>query len=307
MSSEESGGLGPLDWETLIGRIQDGKCTPFLGAGANYGLLPLGAEIADAWAHELKFPGGKTPGLEEISQFLAVQAADAVAPKDKISRLLRERLARHSDAELEQILSAPDNPLSLVADLPLPVYITTNYDDLIERALRTRGKDARQEVCRWNSKIRELPSAFDAPGGYRPTPDKPIVFHLHGSFDVADSLVLTEDDYLDFLVSTSRHRILPPRIEEAMTGASLLFLGYRLADINFRMIFRGLVGALEGSLRRMNVSVQLPPPSQDKDSAAWQEYMKKYFEANHVRIFWGSAQMFSTELRERLERGRGGA
>ena len=38
--------LTDKDWEILLRRIPLGKCVPFLGAGACYGALPLGAEIA---------------------------------------------------------------------------------------------------------------------------------------------------------------------------------------------------------------------------------------------------------------------
>lgn len=304
MPSEEGGGLGVLDWETLIGRIEDGKCTPFLGAGANYGLLPLGTDIAEAWVREYGYPGGKSAGLEEISQFLAVQSSDAMVPKEKISRMLRARLEQIGDARLDEILVSPENPISLLAELPLPVYITTNYDNLMVRALRRRGKQPREEICRWNSFVKSRPSVFDQPGGYQPTVAAPLVFYLHGSLDVVESLVLTEDDYLDFLVSISRQRILPPRVEEAMTGASLLFLGYRLADMNFRVIFRGLVGALEGSLRRINVSVQLPPSADTPNADAARNYMAKYFDARRVRVFWGTAQNFAAEVRGHWRGGK---
>jgi len=89
---------------------------------------------------------------------------------------------------------------------------------------------------------------------YEPDPFNPVVFHLHGSDENEDSLVLTEDDYLDFLVNMSRNeRMLPPRIERALTEASLLFIGYRLRDVNFRVIYRGLVQKLDGSRRRLSI------------------------------------------------------
>ena len=37
--------LSEEDWEILLRRIDKGKCTPFLGAGACYGVLPLDAYI----------------------------------------------------------------------------------------------------------------------------------------------------------------------------------------------------------------------------------------------------------------------
>jgi hypothetical protein len=52
--------------------------------------------------------------------------------------------------------------------------------------------------------------------------------------------VLTEDDYLDFLVKVSwDNTVIPPRIAEALTDSSLLLLGYHLQDWDFRVMFRG--------------------------------------------------------------------
>ena len=70
--------------------------------------------------------------------------------------------------------------------------------------------------------------------------------------------MLTEDDYLDFLVAIARDAaLLPHQIQRALAGTSLLFVGYRLADWDFRVIHRGLVAATEASLRRLSVTVQL--------------------------------------------------
>jgi hypothetical protein len=85
--------------------------------------------------------------------------------------------------------------------------------------------------------------------------------------------VLTEDDYLDFLVNISRQQdLLPPRIQEVLTGASLLFIGYRLADWDFRVLFRGLVTSIEGTLQRISVSIWLPPGAQEHERLAAQRY-----------------------------------
>jgi hypothetical protein len=39
----------------LIHFIEDGKCTPFIGAGANASLLPFGREIAMRWAQKYNY------------------------------------------------------------------------------------------------------------------------------------------------------------------------------------------------------------------------------------------------------------
>jgi hypothetical protein len=118
-------------------------------------------------------------------------------------------------------------------------------------------------------------------------------------------LVLTEDDYLDFLVNTSRDRdLLPPRIQEALTGASLLFIGYSLADWTFRVLFRGLVTPTEPSLRRISVTVQLPPVPNDAPDSTQQQvqkYLDEYFNRIDMRVYWGTAKEFAAELRQRWE------
>jgi hypothetical protein len=43
-------------WEILLERINEKKCTPFLGAGACAGALPLGSELARDLADGQNYP-----------------------------------------------------------------------------------------------------------------------------------------------------------------------------------------------------------------------------------------------------------
>src|SRR5712691_8367257 len=179
-------------WEILLDRIREQKCTPFLGAGASAGTLPLGSEIAANWAAEHQYPLEDVHDLARVAQFLAVKL-DAMAPKEKIKRLLLASGTPDFDD--------PGEPHAVLAKLPLPLYLTTNFDGFMTAALRAREKEPRREVCRWNEGLVTRPSVFDAPEGYRPSPKEPLVYHLHGHLEVVESLVLTEDDYFDFLVN----------------------------------------------------------------------------------------------------------
>jgi SIR2-like protein len=122
--------------------------------------------------------------------------------------------------------------------------------------------------------------------------------------DLPQSLVLTEDDYLDFLVEASKQpKMLPPRIQEAVTNSSLLFIGYRLADVNFRVLFRGLLNSLTKGLRSISLAVQLPPEEvSENERANMQAYLDKYFRNVEVKVYWGKADKFLVELHERWER-----
>ncbi len=281
-------GLRDEDWDLLLGRVEKGKCTPFLGAGACAGTLPTGRTVAEGWAQEFGFPLEDAHDLPRVAQFMAVRQDDAMFAKERIA----------SDF---QWLGPPDfaaagEPHAVLADLPLSLYLTTNYDDFMSQALRARNREPKREICRWNRSpaLAAEPTVLDPLT--EPTPDNPVVFHLHGCLDLPESLVLSEDDYLDFLVSVSRDDgLLPHQIKRALAGTSLLFVGYALADWDFRVIHRGLVMAAEQSLRRLSITVQLKPSEQAQD------YLDKYFSAMSLRVYWGTAQEFMAELHERWE------
>jgi SIR2-like domain len=275
------------DWERLLARIQGGHCTPFLGAGACFGTLPLGSEVARRWVADEDYPLEDEGDLARVAQFLSVNG-DPMWPKEKICAELRGLGPPDFDR--------PGEPHAVLAELPIPVYMTTNYDDFMMQALQRAGKSPHRELCRWNDLLKDTPSVFDAHDGFVPTVEDPIVYHLHGTLDLPESIVLTEDDYLDFLVSVSRREdVLAPRIQQALSSTSLLFLGYKLADSNFRVLHRGLVANSQPGLRRLSVAVQLSPV--DSDTA--REYLARYFEAMSVIVYWGDADEFARTLLER--------
>ena len=298
-------GLTDADWSTLLQRIVDKECTPFVGAGASAEKVPVASELAQAWATEYEYPLADATNLARVAQFLAVEQ-DPVFPK----QLLRRQLQQLEPPDF----AAPDEPHGVLADLDLPIYLTTNYDGLMLAALRARGKQPERELCGWNDLVRELqPSALDA--GFTPTPSTPLVYHLHGHGDLPQSMVLTEDDYLAFLVRISTDntvRLLPSKIRSALATTALLFVGYSLSDWDFRVLFRGLMGSLGSTLGMTSIAVQLDPSPEDATAerrAAAQTYLNGYFEQIQtikVRLYWGDARDFARELRERWEAFRAG-
>lgn len=276
------------DWESLCARISSGRCTPFLGAGACVPTLPLGSEISSEWAERYGYPLTDSHDLAKVAQFLAVRQ-DPMFPKEQIAA----RLRKHGTPDF----SNPEEPHRVLASLPLPLYLTTNYDDFMGLALERAGKAPVREFCAWNETFSVDAADRDA---LAPTPETPVVYHLHGRLDDPESLVLTEDDYLDFLVSVSRTDLLPPRIQRALSDTSLLFVGYRLADWDFRVLHRGIVAAIAPSRRRLSITVQVPPAAES--SEAVQQYLDSYFHNMNVRVFWGTAAEFAGELSDHWTR-----
>jgi hypothetical protein len=149
--------------------------------------------------------------------------------------------------------------------------------------------------------------------GFQPTPEQPMVFHLHGALDNVDSMVLTEDDYLEFLVCVSEEEnLIPPCISERFTSSSLLFMGYSLDDMNFKVLFRKLSSYMRRNQAARHVSVQLAPtPNESNEefiarAKTQRAYLEKHFGLQKIKVYWGTCHDFARELRAKWETFGGG-
>jgi hypothetical protein len=252
-------GMDDSSWDLLLGRINSKKCTPFLGAGACAGVLPLGRDIAKKLSEQSNFPMKECrTDLGRVSQYCAI-LEDKISPKLAVTEMLSQVNPPVGPQDFGDNGRLPLH--AVLADLSLPIYITTNYDDFMYQALKSRNRNARQALCLWNEYLRKL-TQKEWKLNYDPSPENPVVFHLHGHLQVTQSLVLLEDDYLDFLVTISKNeKLIPYKIQEAIAGKSVLFLGYSLADWDFRVLFRSFVDYL-GRFQAKHVSVQMMPGRQ---------------------------------------------
>jgi hypothetical protein len=327
------------DWDLLLERINNKKCTPIVGLGAVTGGPPKGVEtdkwtfqypissaLAQEWATECNYPLDDATRIERVAQFISVYK-DPSWPRDTIARQL---------AEADPPDFTPENePHRVLAELGLPVYITSNFDDYLERALRAAEKDVRVSICRWNKWISEdapayypkeyypdptkrdlVPYAIVGKGedgkltysaadvSYKPTVANPLVYHIHGHMQWPSSLVVTEDDYFEFLLKLAREwPTFLPRIRESFGYGSLLFLGYKLRDWDFRVLFRLLADTLKTGEHK-HIAVQLSPmsgaqPVDTAKAANAARYFGKYFETPKIKVYWGTCQEFVAELKRR--------
>lgn len=110
----------------------------------------------------------------------------------------------------------------LVHSNNITMVITTAYDDLLEVAFR----DAH---LRYNRVVYGSDVSFIRPS-------RPSLIKLYGDIDQPDSLVVTDQDHSNLL----RDRDKEPLVDEvrrAFRNNTLLFLGYNLADPDFRFLF----------------------------------------------------------------------
>lgn len=276
-------------WQTLLSRIRAGRCTPLLGAGVG-SFAP--AQIARTWAAQYGYPLQDRDNLAHVSKYIAITSSNSMTPKKMLSNLVK-KLPR--DAELPQT-----NLQRVLAHLPLPIYLTTNYDTILEQVLKEKGRHPISEAYQWSSRQPRQKSALD--GGYDPTVARPLVFHLYGHANVPGSLVLTEDDHLEFLVGASCRSPLPPIVQEALAAGSLLFLGYSLSDDDLPTLFQMLSAFLPQNLEPWHWFVQ-PPPREASRSKLQKVMTRQYWEqdlSQHgVQVCWTSWTAFAEELEER--------
>jgi SIR2-like protein len=285
-------------WQTIIESIEDGGLTPFLGAGVSNPPLPSARELADEMAKATEYPF-KSRDLMEVAQYSAT-LTDPSKPK----RFVRKHFERIPDPNFRDRTQAH----AILASLPIPIYLTTNYDTYMEKALAAHRRPAKSQICRWNSglKLRYKDTTND----HEATAGSPVVYHLHGSVEDHDTFVLTEDDYLDFIVNARRfdgesdpaQRVIPPSVDELIALNSLMFVGYGLKDWNLRVLLRTLVQSADKSAQKLSVSVQLEPDDGVVEAVgkpAAIKYLNKYFEGLRIVVYWGKLDTFLSELGNR--------
>jgi hypothetical protein len=276
------------DWNRLLRAVRAARCTPILGAGLNMEILPAPSEIAERLASEFDYPFNDSHELARVSEY-ASTVTDSYRVRERLSRLLKVGLPADGDSW---------DALRLLAELPFSIYLTVNYDDLLEETLRRAGKSPTSEVCFWASRLRGQPSAFEA-RDYRPSVSQPLVFHLHGLLDSLESLVLTESDHIEFLLQLSRNpRLLPPRVQEALANSTLLILGHGLQNFRSRELLLGLSRVVDATRSYRSVMVNTQPGIAGRGV---QTFFEAYARRLNMSVWWGTPLDFAREFRSKWQ------
>jgi CHAT domain-containing protein/SIR2-like protein len=311
-------------WPSLITDLKVGKCTPVIGPGIGDVLLGTRQEVARDWAQSYRYPMAphNRESLPQVAQYLSVNQNRRFPRLELESYLRRTIVARYrddlpadllgEDASLEDLIAGAwgarhrreeVEPYSVLAQLPAPVYVTTQPSRLLARALTDAGRRPELELCRWNEEADWPESIFEREPGYRPTPERPLIYHLLGIFDEHESpLVLTEDDYFDFLIGVTRNQDLVPKVvRRRLSDSALMFVGFRIDEWDFRVLYRSLMNS-EGGRRRddyTHVAVQIDPEEGATiDAGRARTYLESYFRDSRVSLYWGSTEHFVKELQD---------
>jgi DNA-directed RNA polymerase subunit RPC12/RpoP len=243
----------------------------------------------------------KTQDLVRVSQYVAVTVGSGPLYEELHSLLdtdYRPTLLHQLFATLPKVLREKGYPH------PYQLIVTTNYDDLMERAFQDVSEpfdlvsyvaegEQRGKFLHWppdgEARLIEKPNEYRGLS----LDQRPVILKIHGAVDRAtgeqDSYVITEDHYIDYLTRTDISNLVPVTLAAKLRRSHFLFLGYSLRDWNLRVILHRIWG--EQKLTWKSWAIQLDPHPID------QEFWRK----RDVDIFDVRLEHYVAALSERMQ------
>jgi SIR2-like domain len=312
---------GDRHYSLVAELLVEGEVVPFLGAGANLcdrpdgtrwepgRFLPSGWELARALAERSRYPAADDGDLLRVSQYV-----DAILGEGQLYRYLHSVFdADYPPSSLHRLLARLPAVLREQGRQQLLV-LTTNYDDLVERALADAGEAF--DVVWYEAKRGRLQGRFlhRAPDGTvvaieRPNKytelslaERPVILKLHGAIDRSDSkrdsYVVTEDSYIEYLAGGDVGQQIPVSLRERLADCHFLFLGYSLRDWNLRVILNRIWGVQQLDLKSW--AVQLEPV----DSAAREIEEALWRDRGEVDLLYASLKEYAAGLASAFDGAR---
>lgn len=181
--------------------------------------------------------------------------------RNEVERLLQGYIKTHNM-----------NPLpahSILAGLDFSAYLTTNFDNLLEKAL-DKQKDYSviindKDVSRWQMK------------------NKTPIIKLHGCISRPDTMIACEDEYRPLI---SREPVLASLIKVLLSNKVILFCGFSLSDVDFRVAYQELKDILGNYMPKSYAIVY-----------DFTEYEKNYWEQQGVILIKSDLTEFLKKLR----------
>ncbi len=320
--ADDDGGFSK--WRSITASALQGDLVPLIGPDIAVHVYGSVRDLARRLSrrHDLPRASRESDDLAKVTQYLSVEES-RIFVRDEVLKLVtkatlerRPELSSSDDVVLPSLPQLFDevvkrqeaeDPLRILASLPVRVFVNACFDPLLVKSLKAEGRSPEALLCDWRASADSHPAPPDYDA--EPTEERPVIHQLFGVLARPDSLVMTEDDFFDHLIAATQFKLIPNAVRGALTRGSLLFLGFRLDDWTFRVLFR-LIMALGGKQRLRNyshVGVQIDPEEYgDSDLEKARRHLEQYFTGRDtppVSIYWGSPKDFLTDLRQQMSEG----
>jgi len=172
-------------------------------------ILPNGDEIKEAL-----FPDGKENplSLEESAQVISIELKSIDKNiHEEVANIINSLKPDGDNSTIEEFLSKRSFRV-----------VTTNYDKLVETL-------AKEDECQSVTPGLPIPRSLA----------RAKVYHVHGSIDSPNSMIITSDDYFKFINSES---YFSRKLSTVLHENTVVILGYSLGDTNLKAIISDYKG-----------------------------------------------------------------
>jgi hypothetical protein len=243
--------------------VKSGFCILFLGAGVHYPPAPSSKQYS--YPKEQRPPLGSALAkqLAPACDFAKICPGESEENLQRVSLCFERQLGRQRLVdEVRRAVDTKTTPSAAVrglAELPFKFVMTTNYDQLFERAL---GQVAKRSVCRIYSPRGDAPTKDFPDDVTSVTEETPWLFKMHGDVDDPASIVITDENYINFvrrMTTMGDDYPIPSSLHYLLRKRPVLFVGYGLLDFNLRLLFHTLRWRLDQANAPRSFSVDVKP------------------------------------------------
>ena len=207
---------------TFSEEVEEGNAAIFVGAGLS---RPAGfvdwRMLLKSVAEELGLDVEKETNLVALAQYYC---NERFGNRSDINRVMLEEFTKDADVTVNH---------RILARLPIFTYWTTNYDQLVERALEEAGKkpDVKYTIAHLALSL--------------PRRDA-VVYKMHGDISDPGKTILIKDDY-------ERYHLTGQAFITALTGdlisKTFLFLGFSFSDPNIDYVLSRIRASYAENMR----------------------------------------------------------
>ena len=289
--------------------------------------LTITEHSTQEWAGEINYPFRDAHDLARVAQYYQVEKETLLAKTQyldfmtryllslidsgdpeygDIADLMRKKIESFSRSarrlDFPRFPNELNDPLRMLAKLPLKIYITTSPYRFVEQALEAENKHPRTQVLLMTGGEKDVPSELMPDSRYEPTAGQPAVYHLFGLEDFPQTLVLSEDDFMNFLInmvedSNTQSLKVPARLRGGISESRLLLLGYRVKDWEFRVLFRFLQKFRQFESAPKGMLIQLNQGTQsEEDRQKSIHYLSQYFDKRKFEVDITTPEKFIVKL-----------
>ena len=274
-----------IEYKSIYNQIkkasESNQLVVFIGAGMsnNFGFPTWNGLVREMYK---ELTGKEAAKGKAFSSDELLRIPQALREKNKVAfeRILKECFGA------QRVVNSENAILDEIMKLKPKHIITTNFDTLIEKYLQ----DKEEALNKSHSAKEGYAKLVNNHIPYRymlvikdrdmVTADaNHLLLKIHGDVQNMDSLVLCEDDYLEY---SDSHILMENFIKSLLINHTFLFVGYGVGDSNLKMIMKWVENIVsrqkaDGSKRKKHILLYT-------ENKAMDEFQKKYLEQKQIQV-----------------------